>query len=132
MNALYCMLCEIAFEEANQSFTSDGLVLAIYESSATPIENMAYNVCQIAGNLNFSASNTSDIYTLSLAEVLLQLVFLSRSDALLHYILDVLWPQLEKTGRGYEHSHYPTQLVKRIIAQIAVFWENNRVILLIR
>ncbi|OOF94843.1 hypothetical protein ASPCADRAFT_208510 [Aspergillus carbonarius ITEM 5010] len=121
MNALYYMLCEITFGEANAG--SDGW----YKNSAN-IANMAHHMCQIAGHLSFGMSNTSDVYTLSLAEVLLQLVFAYRSDELFHYILDVLWPQLEMHGKGYEHSHYPTHLVKRIIAQVAAYWEEDRVV----
>ncbi|PYI01282.1 Zn(II)2Cys6 transcription factor, partial [Aspergillus sclerotiicarbonarius CBS 121057] len=125
MNALYYMLCEITFEEANICSASDRV--PGHEYSAT-IGNMAHTICHIASQLSFNMSNTSDVYTLSLAEVLLQLVFASPSDQLFHYILDVLWPQLEMNGKGYEHSHYPTHLVKRIIAQTAAYWEEGRAV----
>jgi hypothetical protein len=128
MNALYCMLCEMAFEEADENPTSDGMYTTMHNHSADRIICIAYSVCQIASRVNYALSNNSDVYTLSLAEVLLQLVFLSRSNVLFHYILDVLWPQLEMNGRGYEHSHYPTHLVKRVIAQIAEYWEEGRVV----
>ncbi|RAK97878.1 Zn(II)2Cys6 transcription factor domain-containing protein [Aspergillus ibericus CBS 121593] len=117
MNGLYYMLCEMTFEEANAASTSH-----------SAIANMAHNICQIAGQLSFSMSKTSDVYTFSLAEVLLQLVLAWRSDELFHYILDVLWPQLEQDGKGYEHSHYPTHLVKRIIAHIAAYWGEGRAV----
>ncbi|KAJ9264122.1 transcriptional regulator family: Fungal Specific TF [Paecilomyces variotii] len=122
MNAVYCMLCEIAFEEAN------GAPPGGSGHSTTLLDNLADSICQIAGTLDFTMSNTWDVYTLSLTEVLLQLVLLWRSDKIFHYILDVLWPRLESRGRGYEHSHYPTHLVKRIITQIAAYWEQDRVI----
>ncbi|KAF9894849.1 hypothetical protein FE257_004470 [Aspergillus nanangensis] len=129
MNALYYMLCQLAIHTSCQtSPTAD--CRSVYDPSTTLIDNMAHSVCRIASNLSFKASTTSDIYTFSLGEVLLHLVFLWRSDALFHSILDILWPSFEKSGRGYEHSHYPTQLAKRIIAQVALYWENNRVVLL--
>ncbi|KAL1861017.1 hypothetical protein Plec18170_001532 [Paecilomyces lecythidis] len=122
MNALYCMLCELAFAEA------DGATPGGPEYSTILVDNLAHRMCEIAGALDFTMSNSWDVYTLSLAEVLLQLVLLWRSDQIFHDILDVLWPQLESRGRGYEHSHYPTHLVKRIITQIAANWEQERVI----
>lgn len=128
MNALYYLLCEMTFEEAKQAFTLDHTSTVVGVDPSNPIANMAYSAYHIADSLNLAVSNTSDVYTMSLAEVLLQLVFLWRSDELFHYILDVLWPRLEAHGRGYEHSHYPTHLVKRIITQTAVYWEQGRVI----
>ncbi|GAD93095.1 hypothetical protein PVAR5_1696 [Paecilomyces variotii No. 5] len=122
MNALYCMLCELVFAEADEA-TLEGP-----EHPTVPADNLAHRICDIAGALDFTMSNSWDVYTLSLAEVLLQLVLLWRSDQIFHYILDVLWPQLESRGRGYEHSHYPTHLVKRIITQLAAYWEQDRVI----
>ncbi|KAE8411962.1 Zn(II)2Cys6 transcription factor [Aspergillus pseudocaelatus] len=128
MNALYCLLCEMTFEEAKQAFTSHHTSTVVGVDPSNPIANMAYSAYHIADSLNLAVSNTSDVYTMSLAEVLLQLVFLWRSDELFHYILDILWPRLEAHGRGYEHSHYPTHLVKRIITQAAVYWEQGRVV----
>ncbi|PWY96300.1 hypothetical protein BO94DRAFT_580162 [Aspergillus sclerotioniger CBS 115572] len=123
MNALYYMLCEITFVEANAGPSSEGT-----QAYSANIASMAHHMCQIAGQLSFSMSNTSDVYTLSVAEVLLQLAFACRSDGLFHHILDSLWPQLEMGGKGYEHSHYPTHLVKRIIAQVAAYWEKGRAV----
>lgn len=128
MNALYCLLCEMTFEEAKQAFSSNDTSTVVGVDPLNPIASMAYSACHIADSLNLTVSNTSDVYTMSLAEVLLQLMFLWRSDELFHYILDVLWPRLEAHGRGYEHSHYPTHLVKRIITQAAVYWEQGRVV----
>ncbi|KAB8236555.1 Zn(II)2Cys6 transcription factor domain-containing protein [Aspergillus alliaceus] len=112
MNALYYMLCVMMFEETNQTLPPKGESSVVHEDIATLMDNAAHTVCEIAGTLNLAVSNTSD-----------------RSDALFHYILDILWPQIESYGRGYEHSHYPTHLVKRIIAQIAAYWEKDQVIL---
>ncbi|OGM44238.1 Zn(II)2Cys6 transcription factor [Aspergillus bombycis] len=128
MNALYCLLCEITFEEGRQTFASDHMSTVVGVDPSNVIANMAYSACHVANSLNLAVSNTSDVYTMSLAEVLLQLVFLWRSDELFHYILDVLWPRLETHGKGYEHSHYPTHLVKRIIAQTAAYWAQGRVV----
>lgn len=128
MNALYCMLCEITFEETNGPYPSHGPSPEMSKQSTTLIGNLAHKMCEITSTLDLTASNTVDVYTLSLAEVLLQLVFLWRSNTIFSYILDILWPRLESSGRGYEHSHYPTQLVKRIITQLAVDWEQGRVV----
>ena len=128
MNALYSLLCEMAFEDAKQAFASHHTSTVVGADPSHVIADMAYSVCHVANSLDLAVSNTSDIYTISLAEVLLQLVFLWRSDELFTYILDILWPQLETHGKGYEHSHYPTHLVKRIITQTAVYWEQGRVV----
>ncbi|KAE8341426.1 hypothetical protein BDV24DRAFT_55424 [Aspergillus arachidicola] len=128
MNALYCLLCEMTFEETKQAFASDHTPPGVGVDPSNVIASMAYSACHVADSLNLAVSNTSDVYTMSLAEVLLQLVFLWRSDELFQYILDILWPRLEAHGRGYEHSHYPTHLVKRIISQAAVYWQQGRVV----
>jgi hypothetical protein len=128
MNALYCMICEMIFEESHGAPTPHRVVPLGREHLTTLIDNLAHSMCQIVGTLDFTTSNTSDVYTFSLAETLLQLVFLCRSDAIFHYILDVIWPRLEITSRGYEHSHYPTHLVKRIITQISEYWAEDRVV----
>jgi hypothetical protein len=128
MNALYCMTCEMIFEEARGAPISDRVVPGGCEDLTTPTDDLAHSMCQIIGTLDFTTSNTSDVYTFSLAETLLQLMFLSRSDAIFHYILDVIWPRLETSARGYEHSHYPTHLVKRIITQLREYWGQGRVV----
>ncbi|RDW68794.1 Zn(II)2Cys6 transcription factor domain-containing protein [Aspergillus mulundensis] len=111
MNALYSVLCDMMFYEA--------------ESDKKPSKH-TQNVLQILSTLNLSDSVTFDIYTFSLTEVLLQLSVLPKSTDLFNYILDDLWPRLESSGRGYEHSHYPTHLVKRIIGLIAGYWDRGR------
>lgn len=124
MNASYCMLCEIIFE-AHGPTSYRGFRVGHHEHL---IGGLAHGMCQIAGTLDFTTSNTLDVYTFSLAEVLLQLVFLYQSEAIFHCILDTLWPQLEIKGKGFEHSHYPTHLVKRIITQIAAYWAQARAV----
>jgi hypothetical protein len=128
MNALYCMTCEMIFEEARGAPISDRVVPGGCEDLNTLMDDLAHSMCQIIGTLDFTTSKTSDVYTFSLAETLLQLVFLYRSDEIFHYILDVMWPRLETRARGYEHSHYPTHLVKRIITQIREYWAQGRVV----
>jgi hypothetical protein len=128
MNALYCLTCEMIFEDAHGAPISDRAVPVGDEQFTTPIDDLTHSMCQIAGALDFATSNTSDVYTFSLAETLLQLVSLCRSDAIFHYILDVIWPRLETTARGYEHSHYPTHLVKRIITLVWEYWAQDRVV----
>ncbi|GIJ90099.1 hypothetical protein Asppvi_009049 [Aspergillus pseudoviridinutans] len=128
MNALYCMICEMIFEEACGVPLSDRVIPGGRQYLTTLMDDLALSMCQIVGTLDFTTSNTSDVYTFSLAESLLQLVFLWRSDAIFHSILDVIWPRLETTARGYEHSHYPTHLVKRIIRQIREYWAQGRVV----
>ncbi|KAL2859370.1 hypothetical protein BJX68DRAFT_226176 [Aspergillus pseudodeflectus] len=127
MNILYSILCDIIFEEASQRTRSDGTTPGAELSSST-LASLAENICSLAEALDFSTSNTDDIYTFSLAEVLLQLVLVWRSEPILNHILDVIWPQMERKSRGYEHSHYPTHLVKRIINKIARYWAQGRAV----
>ncbi|KAL4946958.1 hypothetical protein BDW69DRAFT_204971 [Aspergillus filifer] len=111
MNALYALLCEIMFHESNKSNYRGMLV---------------QHIVHILDSLDLAVSATADIYTFSLTEILLQLVQLYKAKSLFKYILDILWPKLESKARGYEHSHYPTHLVKRMIALIARYWEGGR------
>lgn len=117
MNALYSLLCQIMFvefsDEQHQSLSHD----------------FAKLVTRIIDTLDLSVSSTADIYTFSLSEVLLQLVQVYKSDSAFQYILDTLWPELERKARGYEHSHYPTHLIKRIIAEISQHWATGREVL---
>lgn len=129
INALYCLLCESTFEEAYRAYTPCRTLAPVDERS-NRLGDTVRNMCQIAGTVDLKISNTSDVYTLSLAEIMLQAVLLWRSDEIFSYLLDVLWPRLEMYGRGYEHSHYPTHLVKRIIAQIAESWDQGRAIMI--
>lgn len=121
MNALYCVLCELVFEEGRMARNDQ-------QQQEPQMDSLATTFCQITTTIDLDKALVSDVYTFSLAETLLQFVLLWRSDEMFHYILDVLWACLESSGRGYEHSHYPTHLVKRIIAQIAVYWELGRVV----
>ncbi|KAL4967020.1 Zn(II)2Cys6 transcription factor domain-containing protein [Aspergillus stella-maris] len=111
MNALYAFICEMMFDES----TNVKHVGTLIESA----------VC-IINNLDLTTSATADIYTFSLTEILLQLVQVHKSEFLFTYILDNLWPKLESKARGYEHSHYPTHLVKRMIALTARYWGRGR------
>ncbi|KAL5041883.1 hypothetical protein BDW71DRAFT_217369 [Aspergillus fruticulosus] len=117
MNALYAILCEMMFDEANHNTSS----------ARAHTQTFLY----VLATLDLAGSITSDIYTFSLTEVLLQLVQIYKSSSLFTYILDTFWPLLETKGRGYEHSHYPTHLAKRIIGLIARYWERGREIKLV-
>ncbi|KAL3444251.1 hypothetical protein BJX65DRAFT_174130 [Aspergillus insuetus] len=117
MNALYALLCEMMFEEANWDVEAHGT-----------LASLADNICSLAATLDFTTSNTDDIYTFSLAEVLLQTALVWPSQPIMNYILDVIWPKMESKSRGYEHSHYPTHLVKRIINEIARYWLQDRAV----
>ncbi|KAL4972492.1 hypothetical protein BDW66DRAFT_162825 [Aspergillus desertorum] len=117
MNALYSLLCETMFAEAGADNTP---------VSSLHAQLRIRRLIHIVSTLDLSASITSDIYAFSLTEVLLQLVQIYKSSSLFTYILDTLWPLLETEGRGYEHSHYPTHLVKRLIGLVAGYWERGR------
>lgn len=73
-------------------------------------DDVAHSVCRMVEKLDFSVSNLSNVYTFSLVEVLVQVVFSIQSDDVFQYILEVVFPRIEATGRGVEHSHYPTHL----------------------
>jgi hypothetical protein len=132
MNALYSHLCTITFEEAA---TSDmGRHSERLDSTDQPqapsTTTTLHNMLRIIDSLDFAQSNTSDVYTVSLAEVLLQLVLTWQSTPIFDHILDIIWPRIENRAHGYEHSHYPTHLIKRIIALLADEWCEDRKILL--
>ncbi|KAL4940083.1 hypothetical protein BDV06DRAFT_197495 [Aspergillus oleicola] len=111
MNALYALLCGMMFDESDKHYS---------------YETHIQQIIQILNSLNLVTSATADIYTFSLSEILLQLVQIHKSDVFFSYILDTLWPKLEAKARGYEHSHYPTHLVKRMIALFAQYWSQGR------
>ncbi|KAL4750051.1 hypothetical protein BDW72DRAFT_194294 [Aspergillus terricola var. indicus] len=127
MNALYSLLCEMMFDEAE----AETIVDAPADAPVSPFHSYAEKFIHILSTLDLAASITSDVYTFSLTEALLQLVLIYKSQSLFTYVLDTFWPLLETKGRGYEHSHYPTQLVKRIIGLIAAYWEQGRDIKLV-
>jgi len=122
MNALYYLLCEIMIQEVKDSQKPPEL------RQPDIVSSLAHNLCSIAARLDHAISNTSDIYTFSLVEVLLQLVYSYQSEALFNHVLDVIWPQIEGRGRGYEHSHFPTHLAKRMTAQLADEWTRGRMV----
>ncbi|RAL10662.1 Zn(II)2Cys6 transcription factor domain-containing protein [Aspergillus homomorphus CBS 101889] len=130
MNAIYSNLCEMMFEEAHGACSFDGQPVHETSHTAAKLTELAHSVCQIVGTLDFTASSTADVYTFSLTETLLQLVFLWRSDTLFDYILNIVWPGLERKTRGFEHSHYPTHLVKRMISQSSTYWSQGRAVTL--
>ncbi|KAL4804652.1 hypothetical protein BDV18DRAFT_142303 [Aspergillus unguis] len=111
MDALYAILVEMMIAES---------------SNPSILHYHANRILQILPTLDLTASATADIYTFSLSEVLLKLVQIYQSDMLFAYILDILWPELERKSRGYEHSHYPTHLAKRIIAQLARYYDQGK------
>ncbi|OJZ83609.1 hypothetical protein ASPFODRAFT_139597 [Aspergillus luchuensis CBS 106.47] len=129
MNTLYEILCEMIFEEAYAVYASD---FALEQhSAATALSRLAQNFCHIVSTLDFAAVGTADVYTFSLTESFLQLVVLWRSDSLFHFILDVAWPNIERKTRGFEHSHYPTHLAKRIISLVADYWSRGKTVTLV-
>ncbi|KAI9375071.1 hypothetical protein BJX61DRAFT_495511 [Aspergillus egyptiacus] len=130
MNALYYLLCTMIFKEAHltSSLSPSPSATATATEQTPTMDTLATTMLQIVNNLDFNSSNSSDVYTFSLAETLLQLVLTWRSTPIFDSILDVVWPRLESKARGYEHSHYPTHLVKRIIAQLAGYWAGCRAV----
>ncbi|KAL3462476.1 hypothetical protein BJX64DRAFT_277191 [Aspergillus heterothallicus] len=127
MNVLYFLLCEMMFAEGELGMAA-GTTQSETESLPINLATLAGSICQVAASLDFRSSNTQDVYTFSLSEVLLQLVLIWRSETVFHLILDVVWPQMESKSRGYEHSHYPTHLAKRIITEIARYWDRGQAV----
>lgn len=126
MNALYYLLCQVMIatlqgDEPLQDTPS-------CQSDVCRAQKLVQMMLLIVNTLNFSTSNTSDVYTFSLGEVLLQLTLAWHSTSTFQHILDVTWPRLEAGGRGFEHSHCPTHLVKRIIALLADQWSQGLVV----
>ncbi|OJK01902.1 hypothetical protein ASPACDRAFT_25290 [Aspergillus aculeatus ATCC 16872] len=131
MNAIYSLLCEMMFEESNGTCTSDASPIDLTSATPNQLDDLAHRACQLISTLDFTTSSTADVYTFSLAECLLQLAFLWRSDTLFDYILGIVWPELERKTRGFEHSHYPTHLAKRIILHISRYWSQGRAVTLV-
>ncbi|KAL6242229.1 hypothetical protein RBB50_010777 [Rhinocladiella similis] len=119
MNALYYFLCQIMMATLQESGSLPISPTASSQSYITRLEETVRRMLRILDLLDFSASSTSDVYTFSLAEVLLQLALTWHSSTTFQHILDVTWPRIEAGGRGFEHSHYPTHLAKRVITLIA-------------
>ncbi|EXJ58930.1 hypothetical protein A1O7_06361 [Cladophialophora yegresii CBS 114405] len=123
MNHLSCLLCRLIFTRATA-----------YEGAAVDQDlNSAilHEVVDTIDGIDPTISNLVDVYGYSLSEILLQLSYNMPSATYFDYILDVVWPRLEVCGRGYENSHLPTHLAKRIIALMAEEWQCSRRILLV-
>ena len=128
MNELYYLLCRLIV-----AGITDTQCIGFGESNvrlvgrASPILHEAIDMIN---KVDLKTSNLLDIYTFSLTEVLLQLSYNYHSTAFFDYILDVIWPRLEASGRGFENSHLPTHIAKRIIALVSNEWHASRRILL--
>jgi hypothetical protein len=123
MNHLYYLLCRLIFGSATAlqgALFDQGLDAAVLRGVVETIDG-----------LDLKVSNLVDVYGYSLSEVLLQLSYNMPSKAYFNHILDVVWPQMEVCGRGYENSHLPTHLAKTIITLMAEEWQRSRRILLV-
>ncbi|KAL5342252.1 hypothetical protein BJX70DRAFT_339092 [Aspergillus crustosus] len=123
INALYSLLCQMMFVECHAATAS---ATRTVPSSSTPLDTLASSLICILSTMNLTMSATSDIYTFSLTEVLLQFTLIYKSATTFSYIFNTIWSQLDARARGYEHSHYPTHLVKRIIGLLAELWDQGR------
>lgn len=92
INALYYLLCEIMIQEIKEDRQ------AFEQLRSDVVAGLAHNLCQIVARLDHTISNTSEIYTFSLVEVLLQLVYSYQSEAIFHCVLDIIWPRIEARG----------------------------------
>ncbi|KIV92969.1 hypothetical protein, variant 2 [Exophiala mesophila] len=126
MNALYYLLCLVMIETLQREDSGVDSPKSTSQTYISPIQRTVDIMLGIIDVLDFATSNTSDVYTFSLTEVLLQLALAWHSTSTFHHILDITWPLLETRGRGFEHSHYPTHLAKRIIALLASNWARGR------
>jgi hypothetical protein len=100
------------------------------EPTATLIGTLLQDLFSLIDGLELSQSNLVDVYTFSLTEVLVQLTSTVQSEAVFNRVLDVIWPRIEAHGRGFENSHIPTHLAKRMVALMADEWLTGRRILL--
>ncbi|KIW67525.1 hypothetical protein PV04_06769 [Phialophora macrospora] len=123
MNHLYSLLCRLIFGSATS------LQGAVFDQDRN--RAMLCEVVDTIDRLDLTMSNLVDVYGYSLSEVLLQLSYNMPSTTYFNHVLDVVWPQMEVHGRGYENSHLPTHLAKRIIAMMAEEWQRSRRILLV-
>jgi hypothetical protein len=132
MNYLYYNLCRVIFEStsAMQLPPSDGTHLLNEGPTTMLIETMLQDMFSTIDALDLRQSNLVDVYTFSLTEVLLQLAYTLQSESIFNHILDIIWPRIEQHGRGFENSHIPTHLAKRIITLMAEEWLKGRIILL--
>jgi hypothetical protein len=134
MNYLYYLLCCVIVEETKGFYKPSVYPTHLRNESEqiyyTDLVNDSFRtILTTIDTIDFAQSNLFDVYTFSLTEVLLQVALTRHSPELVHYILDIIWPQLEKHGRGYEHSHCPTHIAKRLIALIADERARDRTVL---
>ncbi|KIX02131.1 uncharacterized protein Z518_08070 [Rhinocladiella mackenziei CBS 650.93] len=130
MNYLYYLLCRLIFEDTTAIPRSPFDGSSFQEPSETSTPALIYEALGVIDAIDLQLSNLVDIYTFSLSEVLLQLLYSFSSEMVFNRILDSIWPQIEASGRGFENSHMPTHLAKRIIALMAEEWQDGRRILL--
>lgn len=116
MNAVYYLLCQLMIAEGRDLYTSHGYGRQQNIQHRISQDDIAQSICRTVETLDFSVSNVSDVYTFSLVEALIQVVFSIQSEDVFQHILEVVFPRIEAAGRGFEHSHYPTHVAKRIIA----------------
>ncbi|KAL2426625.1 hypothetical protein ABEF95_010883 [Exophiala dermatitidis] len=129
MNYLYYLLCILIFESTGASQSSSSTPWRS-DSETSKGRDMMNEALRVIETIDFQQSALVDIYAFSLAEVLLQLCYTFPSTEVFNHILDVVWPRMEASARGYENSHMPTHLAKRIITLIADEWHNSRTVLL--
>lgn len=132
MSHLYYALCQVIFASTQAITLSsyDDSSSRAHESLDTRTISAVQELFNIVDTLDFAQSNLADIYTFSLTEVLLQLTLCVPSKPVFDHVLDVIWPRMESRGRGYENSHIPTHLAKRLTAMMAEQYLEGRRILL--
>lgn len=137
MDYLYGILCELIFEELNllastPEFPANDPAISIkggdvpWNSDSVRLMNV---ILDLIHNIDYRSSNFQDVYTFSLVEILRQIAFSCRSIKVLNHITSAIWPRIEKNGLGYEHSHLPTHLAKRLITFMAHELVAGRLIL---
>ncbi|KIW17902.1 hypothetical protein PV08_05097 [Exophiala spinifera] len=128
MNGLYYFLCQIMIATLRGNDSLQDSPTESGQSYLPWVETMVQMMVCIIDTLEFSTSSTSDVYTFSLTEVLVQLSLTWHSTSTFRHILDTTWPRLEAGGRGFEHSHCPTHLAKRIITLLADLWSQGQAV----
>ncbi|KAK4942326.1 hypothetical protein LTR10_017933 [Elasticomyces elasticus] len=131
MNQLYNLLCRLLIESANTINRPAPDGIAFEDTTDISTSALLNEALRLIDTVEPTLSSLVDIYAFSLSEVLLQLCYTFPSTTFFDYILDVVWPRMEAYGRGYEHSHIPTHLAKRVIALIAEEWQDSRRIILV-
>lgn len=126
MNAIYYLLCVLMLEEVRTRYGMRDHQLRVADDAALSMADIAATIFSVIRELDLSVSNVSEVYTFSLVEILRQLAFSWQSTDAFHHILDVIWPRIELSGPGYEHSHCPTHLAKRMVTYAADEYEKGR------